>query len=68
MRIAVLGAILMIVRDRIAQLSGHGRQRSLWGQSTLAHEVTTMGMFDEVLCNHEFFGQHKGEIRQTKKA
>ena len=25
-----------------------------------------MGMFDEVLCNHEFFGVHKGETHQTK--
>jgi hypothetical protein len=23
-------------------------------------------MFDEVLCNHELFGEHKGEIHQTK--
>ena len=29
-------------------------------------EVTTMGMFDEVLCNHELFGKHKGEVCQTK--
>ena len=25
-----------------------------------------MGMFDEVLCNHELFGEHKGETHQTK--
>lgn len=25
-----------------------------------------MGMFDEVLCNHELFGVHKGETQQTK--
>jgi hypothetical protein len=25
-----------------------------------------MGMFDEVLCNHELFGVHKGETKQTK--
>ncbi len=25
-----------------------------------------MGMFDEVLCNHEIFGKHKGKICQTK--
>src|ERR1039458_2145132 len=25
-----------------------------------------MGMFDEVLCNHELFGVHKGETHQTK--
>jgi hypothetical protein len=25
-----------------------------------------MGMFDEVLCNHELFGVHKGEAHQTK--
>ncbi len=25
-----------------------------------------MGMFDEVLCNHELFGKHKGEVCQTK--
>jgi len=25
-----------------------------------------MGMFDEVLCNHELFGAHKGETYQTK--
>jgi hypothetical protein len=24
-----------------------------------------MGMFDEVLCNHELFGEHKGETHQT---
>jgi len=23
-------------------------------------------MFDEVLCNHELFGEHKGETHQTK--
>ncbi len=23
-------------------------------------------MFDEVLCNHDLFGSHKGEIHQTK--
>ena len=26
-----------------------------------------MGMFDEVQCNHELFGEHKGETHQTKK-
>jgi hypothetical protein len=25
-----------------------------------------MGMFDEVICNHELFGVHKGETHQTK--
>jgi hypothetical protein len=25
-----------------------------------------MGMFDEVRCNHELFGAHKGETHQTK--
>jgi hypothetical protein len=25
-----------------------------------------MGMFDEVLCNHELFGAHRGETQQTK--
>lgn len=25
-----------------------------------------MGMFDEVLCNHELFGVHRGETQQTK--
>lgn len=25
-----------------------------------------MGMFDEVRCNHELFGVHKGETHQTK--
>ena len=25
-----------------------------------------MGLFDEVLCNHELFGAHKGETYQTK--
>jgi hypothetical protein len=25
-----------------------------------------MGMFDEVLCNHELFGIHRGETHQTK--
>ena len=25
-----------------------------------------MGMFDEVLCNHELFRVHKGEVHQTK--
>ena len=25
-----------------------------------------MGMFDEVLCNHEIFGKHKGKTCQTK--
>jgi hypothetical protein len=25
-----------------------------------------MGMFDEVLCNHQLFGVHKGETHQTK--
>jgi hypothetical protein len=25
-----------------------------------------MGMFDEVQCNHELFGVHKGETHQTK--
>jgi hypothetical protein len=25
-----------------------------------------MGMFDEVLCNHDLFGSHKGEKHQTK--
>jgi hypothetical protein len=25
-----------------------------------------MGMFDEVLCNHDLFGEHRGETHQTK--
>jgi hypothetical protein len=25
-----------------------------------------MGMFDEVLCNHDLFGAHRGETHQTK--
>ena len=25
-----------------------------------------MGMFDEVICNHELFGIHRGETKQTK--
>jgi hypothetical protein len=25
-----------------------------------------MGMFDEVLCNNELFGEHRGETHQTK--
>jgi hypothetical protein len=25
-----------------------------------------MGMFDEVVCNHELFGEHRGEKHQTK--
>jgi hypothetical protein len=25
-----------------------------------------MGLYDEVLCNHELFGKHKGETHQTK--
>jgi hypothetical protein len=25
-----------------------------------------MGMFDEVLCNHDLFGSHRGEFHQTK--
>jgi hypothetical protein len=26
----------------------------------------TLGMFDQVLCNHDLFGEHKGETHQTK--
>jgi hypothetical protein len=37
-----------------------------WGDiKTCAREVA-MGLFEEVHCNHELFGVHKGEMHQVK--
>ena len=56
--------------------ANRNKRNDLWILVGLAHGVVDsqtpalwrelMGMFDEVLCNHELFGVHKGETHQTK--